>query len=42
MSGNFTGKLVGFCNLGQVNEDLERLSESLCTGSVVCMHTQAS
>ena len=23
-----------FCNLGQVNEDLERLLESLCTGSV--------
>lgn len=30
----YTGELVGFCNLGQVNEDLERLSESLCTDSV--------
>ena len=30
----YTGELVGFCNFGQVNEDLERLSESLCTDSV--------
>ncbi len=30
----YTGELVGYCNFGQVNDDLERLNESLNSESV--------
>ena len=30
----YTGELVGYCSLGYVNDDLERLTQSLNSGSV--------
>ena len=34
-----TGELTGFCNLGQVNHDLEKLSDSLTSITIHKIHS---